>query len=81
MDALAPPLKALLNIKLKIQTGTSTREAIREFSKEFSGNEMAHDLGLYLFMKESDQPVDHTPFKKPYRKMLLEVLERGLDGE
>lgn len=81
MDALAPPLKALLYLKLKIQTGTSTRESIREYVKEQNSCDFAKRLSLWLFQKESSQEVSYIGLHKPYRKMLIEVLDRGLDGE
>lgn len=80
MDTLAPPLHALIHIKLKIRTGTSIRESIKEYYKENPDSEFSKDLSLWLFYKESeqDQKIEWT---HTYRKLLVEVLERGLEGE
>ncbi len=81
MDSLAPPLRALLNIKLKIQSGTSTRESIKEYVKETLDCSFAQDLGLWLFQIESESSDPPKPFTHPFRKMLVEVLAQGLEGD
>lgn len=82
MDSLAPPLRALLNIKLKIQSGISTRESIREYVQETLDCDFAQDLSLWLFQIESEGNEFHLkPFTHPFRKMLVEVLKQGLEGE
>ena len=81
MDTLAPPLKALIHIKLKIQSGLSTRESIREYVKESLNCEFAKNLGLWLFEVESEKKVSTSYDKHPYRKMLVEVLLQGLEGD
>lgn len=80
MDALAPPLRALIHIKLKIRTGTSIRESIKEYVSESLECEFAQNLGLWLFYKESEQP-QKIEIHKTYRKLLIEVLARGLEGD
>ena len=80
MDSLAPPLRALLNIKLKIRTGISIREAIKEYGQEACDCDFAKNLSLWLFHKESEQE-QKIQFTHNYRKLLVEVLERGLQGE
>jgi len=82
MDSLAPPLRALLGIKLKIQSGISTRESIREYVKETLDCHFAQDLGLWLFQMESENnEISPKIFTHPFRKMLIEVLTQGLEGE
>ena len=81
MDSLAPPLRALLNIKLKIQSGISTRESIREYVKETLDCSFAQDLGLWLFQVESESNEPPKSFTHPFRKMLVEVLTQGLEGD
>ena len=80
MDALAPPLKALLHIKLKIRAGKSVRESIKEYVQESMDCPFAKNLGLWLFYKESEQP-QHIEITQTYRKLLVEVLNRGLEGD
>ena len=81
MDSLAPPLRALLEIKLKIQTGSSVRAAIKEYTAEFKNEPLARDLQQWLFEKESGGRALAKPFEGyTYRKLLIEVLARGLEG-
>ena len=80
MDALAPPLRALLHIKLKIRTGKSVRESIKEYVQESMDCPFAKNLGLWLFCKESEQP-QQVEITQTYRKLLVEVLNRGLEGD
>ncbi|MDE0151503.1 MAG: hypothetical protein OXK80_03260 [Bdellovibrionales bacterium] len=82
MDSLAPPLRALLSIKLKIQSGISTRESIREYVKEALDCSFAQDLSLWLFQMESENnEISPKIFTHPFRKMLVEILTQGLEGE
>ena len=81
MDTLAPPLKALLNIKLQIQAGTSTRESIYKYIKENTGCSFARDLSDWIFQIESGGRPSLDHFQKTYRKMLIEILTRGLEGD
>ena len=81
MDTLAPPLRALLQIKFKIQTGSSTRESIREYIKEFVDCEFSKKLDSWIFQLESQGQGDDVIFKTPHQKMLIETLERGLNGD
>ena len=81
MDSLAPPLKALLQIKLKIQTGISVRESIREYIQETPACELTKDIAAWFFQMEAGQEASLQPFQRTYRKMLIEILTRGLQGE
>ncbi len=81
MDTLAPPLKALLQIKLKIQTGLSTRESIREYVKESINCDFAQKIEHWLFQLESQETPHLSLFQTPHQKMLIEVLTRGLNGD
>ena len=81
MDTLAPPFRALLQIKFKIQTGSSTRESIREYTKEFVDCEFSKKLDSWLFSLESQGQSDDSIFKTSHQKMLIEVLARGLEGD
>lgn len=81
MDALAPPLRALLFIKLKIQSGLSIRESIREYTQENIHCSFAKDLAVWFFQIEAGQEVSLKPFSRPFRKMLIETFTRGLQGD
>ena len=81
MDSLAPPLRALLEIKLKVQTGSSVRAAIKEYTTEFKSEPFARDLQQWLFNREAGGGALIKPFQGyTYRKLLIEVLARGLEG-
>ena len=80
MDTLAPPLKALLNIRLKIRSGNSVRDSIKEYVEETPDCDFSKNLGLWIFQMESEQEIS-VVFKKNYRKLLVDVLYRGLQGE
>ena len=83
MDTLAPPLQALLQIKLKIRIGLSARESIREYVKESINCEFAQKIENWLFQFESQKDTDSdvSPFQTPHQKMLIETLTRGLNGD
>ena len=81
MDTLAPPLKALLQIKLKIQIGLSTRESIREYIKETADCKFAQKIENWLFQFESQSQPLLSEFQTLHQKMLIEVLTRGLEGD
>lgn len=82
MDCLAPPLNAVLQIQLKIKNGFSVRSAIQIYTKDFADSDFAKQLSLWLFFREAGKsffPPDWS--KKSYRKIFLEILDRGLKGE
>ncbi len=81
MVSLAPPLKAVLEIRLTIENGLSVTESLRSFSKKNPDDLFAKELGHWLFKKETGQKWDSHFFKPPYRKHLIDILNRGLAGE
>lgn len=81
MDSLAPPLEALLYIKLKIQTGASTRESIKDYIYTHPNCLFAKNLDLWLFEVESLQSISYKNMNNPYRRLFIELLKRGLEGE
>ncbi len=82
MDYLAPPLNAVLQIQLKIKTGQSVRSAIQAYIREFSDCAFAREVNLWLFHIETGKKFLPAALKKKsYRKILLDILYRGLKGE
>lgn len=81
MDPLAPPLKAVLEIRLQIENGTSIMESIRCFTKKYPEDSFAKNLGLYFFQKEMGKSPSFNFDDKPYRQLLCTILARGLEGE
>ena len=82
MDYLAPPLNAVLQIQLKIKSGLSVRSAIQAYVKDSPDCSFATQINLWLFYMETGKPfIQIIPKKKSYRKILLDILHRGLKGE
>ena len=81
MVPLAPPLKAVLEIRLGIEQGLSVAESIRFFSKRNLKDLFARELGHWLFKKETGQVWQSKLFKNSYRKYFINLLTRGLKGE
>ena len=81
MVCLAPPLKAVLEIRLQLENGVSVPEAIRIYSQRNSGDTFAKELGLWLFKKETGKNHTGKTFDTLYRKRLVELLSQGLKGE
>ena len=81
MVCLAPPLKAVLEIRLQIENGISVPQAIRVYSQRNLEEPFAKELGLWLFSKETGKSYNEEIFKTFYRKRLIETLSCGLEGE
>ena len=81
MVCLAPPLKAVLEIRLQIENGTSVPQAIRIYSQRNLHDPFAKELGFWLFAKEAGKQYKQNIFKTFYRKRLMEILNCGLKGE
>ena len=81
MLCLAPPLQAVLEIRLKMENGMSVPQAIRSYSQRNATEPFAKDLGLWLFSKETGKSFDGKMLNSFYRKRLIEILSCGLRGE
>ena len=79
MVPLAPPLKAVLEIRLQMENGISIAQSIKNYAQRYPADEFAKDLNLWLFARETGKKFE----KKPgfYRAALLEILDRGLKGD
>ena len=81
MVCLAPPLKAVLEIRLQIEYGVSVPQAIRAYAQRNKDELFSKELAFWLFAKEAGKNYHKDIFNRPYRKHLLELLSRGLKGE
>ncbi len=81
MVYLAPPLKAVLEIRLQIENGVSVPQAVRVYSQKNLTESFAKELGFWLFAKETGKDCNKRIFDTFYRKRLIEILNLGLEGE
>ncbi len=81
MVCLAPPLKAVLEIRLQIENGVSVSQAVRVYVQRNLLDAFAKELGLWLFAKETGKSFDEKAFERLYRRRLIELLNYGLKGE
>ena len=81
MVYLAPPLRAVLEIRLQIENGVSVPQAIKLYAQRNAEDIFAKELAYWLFSKETGKNHGLEFFNKPYRKHLIELLTRGLNGE
>ena len=81
MVCLAPPLKAVLEIRLQIENGVSVSQAVRVYSQRNIEDSFAKELSFWLFAKETGKSCNKEIFNNSYRKHLLELLNRGINGE
>ena len=81
MVCLAPPLKALLEIRLQIESGVSVSQAIRMYSQRHLDDPFAKELGFWLFAKETGKNCREKVFDTLYSRRLIDLLNCGLKGE
>ena len=81
MVSLAPPLQAVLEIRLYIENGKSVSQAIKTYVQSALEDSFAKELGLWLFAEETGGSFNTKTLKSIYRKYLLDILKRGLNGE
>lgn len=81
MVSLAPPLQAVLEIRLYIESGKSVSQAIKSYVQSSLTDSFAKELGLWLFAEETGGFFDTQTLKSIYRKHLMDILKRGLKGE
>jgi len=81
MVGLAPPLKAVLEIRLQIENGVSVPQAVRIYTQRNLYDSFAKELGLWLFAKETGKNYNEKTFDAFYRRRLIDLLSYGLKGE
>lgn len=82
MEGLAPPLALLLSVKRSIEKGESVKVGILAYLKRHSGEfpEVVTQW-LALLQQGQDPRVCLQALSSIYRRSLLQILERGLQGE
>lgn len=82
MDHIAPPLQLIAHVKRSIETGHSVRNGVLGFVRG-ERSSFAKDVSKWL--ANLDQGLSTTTtlstLSSPYRRSLLELLERGMRGE
>ena len=81
MVSLAPPLQAVLEIRLYIESGKSVSQSIKSYVQSSLTDPFAKELGLWLFAEETGGVFNTQTLKSIYRKHLMDILRRGLKGE
>ena len=82
MEYLAPPLNAVLQVKLKLKSGFSVLSALKSYTQDFSHCPFARQVNLWLICQETGQDFCAEELKSfHYRKVLLDLFLRGLKGE
>ena len=81
MVSLAPPLQAVLEIRLHIESGLSVSRAVKVYVQSSPEDSFAKELGLWLFAEETGGTFNLQNLKSLYRKHLMDILKRGLKGE
>ena len=79
MVPLAPPLKAVLEIRLQMENGISISQSVKNYVQNQPQDEFAKELGLWLFAWETGQKFEKNLSLQ--RKNLMEILNRGLKGD
>ena len=80
MVCLAPPLQAVLEIRLLIENGHSVSQSIRLYSQRNQEDDLAKELGAWLFSQTAGKKYENKIFNTFYRRRFLEVLSHGLTG-
>lgn len=82
MENLAPPLDLLLNIKMKLSNGESLRMALQNYlSEENEAFRKTTTSWLYFKTHNDLEAIRiYQSIKSPYRKILLDILWTGLQG-
>lgn len=82
METLAPPLELLLQVKKSIEQGLPIKKGIQKYL-ELSKGSFPADLMRWLSLLQQGQSTESLKNSIPslHRRILLNVLERGLCGE
>ena len=83
MDGLAPPLAALMQVRWEMENGCSIREALRAYLGEGGNDAFMRTVRAWTVRKSHGQPCADLlhAVRSPYRRALLDLLERGWEGE
>lgn len=82
MESISPSLKLALSLRFSIESGESVRQGIKTYLA-YTDDEMSRIVAIWLSKKEQGQQATElaVKLKSPFRRTLLDCLERGLRGE
>lgn len=83
MENIAPPLAAALHMELEMENGNSFRESLRHLLQKEDTDDFRSLLREWHVRKSHAQPTQRLiqTQKSPYRRALLDLFERGWQGE
>lgn len=82
MESIAPPLALILQVKRSIERGQSVRQGIVSYLKRAEDDFSPVVVQWMALMQQGQDPNLRLAAEiSIYRKMLLQLLERGLRGE
>lgn len=83
MESLAPPLAVLIHVRWEMERGHSLREAVRNHLQTHPTDGFTLVLRDWVVRKSHGQATKDLvhSLKSPYRRAVLDVFERGWDGE
>lgn len=79
MEALAPPLQAVLHLKLQIQNGSSMRVALQDYLLNYNDT-FAFFVKRWLRCRDSGGEM-HESTKSFLSFQLVQIIDKGLAGE
>lgn len=79
MEFIAPPLKTVLFLRMKISNGVSVRGALREYLLSESDS-FSSELMVWYQAKQAN-PDHQYHSNKFFRRQIVQTIERGLRGE
>lgn len=83
MENLAPPLSVVLQLQLEMENGHSFRESLRQVLRLCEEDDFVATVREWSVRKSHNQTT-HSLAKSlvsPYRRTLLDLFERGWNGE
>ncbi len=82
MESLSPSLKLLLSMKLSLERGESLRQGLQVYLSA-DADELTVVVAQWLALREQGVATAKikNSLKSQYRRVLLEVMDRGLRGE
>lgn len=85
MESLSPALSLLLNVKLSLERGESLRQGLQIYISRprFEKDELTQVVAQWLLLRDQGSSTQQLKkeIKSQYRRVLLEIIDRGLRGE
>lgn len=83
MEGLAPPLKLCIEVRMGLEKGDTVRTTLKNYVQKFSEDPFSRLIATWLLRHEQKNSTKDlvTKEKSVYRRGILTLLERGLQGE